>query len=335
VDANGWPVVAFETEGGTAIHVKRWDGAGWTTLGGPVETAASGLGRPFVAFDASNTAYLAYHRAVSGVVNVVVRRWDGTSWAPLGGSLNRDPTRGGDERPVIAVYAGAPVVARLDANAQGALEVLVSRWSGSAWTQLGGVLNTASTHGHGPHVAADATRLFVAWAEQGTSSAAVYVKRWTGSGWSAVGGSLASPGVTGAGMTWIAIDGTGAPVAAWTEYSTPRWNVRAARWNGSQWSALGGIVNADKSPGVGQEPSLAISAGSTVTIGWWEHAPNFGVHVRRWSGSAWQDVTAGTHGPWFGQVAADPAGGVFLSTHDYDVSTGTPIWSNFVFRTNE
>jgi hypothetical protein len=251
----------------------------------------------------------------SGSAQIYVKRWNGTSWDELGGSASGSgvsATTGNAEAPVVAVQPdGNPVVAWLDRpSSSGPTDVLLKRWNGTAWEELGGSASgggvsqsAGSTIGsQDPSVAVDSTgQIYVAWKFADTPNNVccnlwIYVKRWNGTSWEELGGSGSGMGVNGTSdgsAPVIKIDGADRPVVAWNEQMTGC-AVWLRRWNGSAWEELAGsgsssgvspsgVANGDPALDIGPDGNPVVSWGSAHTLGF---------DVRRWDGSAWNDVGA-------------------------------------------
>lgn len=96
-----------------------------------------------------------------------------------------------------------------------------------------------------------------------------------------------------------AVDGSGAPVVAWTEaWGTCDPRLHARRFDGATWQDLGGALNLDAAKGA-TAPSLA-ARGDTMVLAWREGDCVHGdIHVAVLAGSAWS--------PLGGPVTSSPA----------------------------
>lgn len=172
---------AFGNIGGiAAVDVARWDGASWSPMGGglpgstytyALHAAANG--------DVYASSYCSDPAVPGSAAALRIVRWDGTSWAAVGGTLN------GLARDVQVVPGNGVVIGGKFTVAGGVAANRVARWTGSAWS------------GFGSGVAGDVQRIellpdgdLVAFANQTTTPPTCQILRWNGSTWSPlVGGA--------------------------------------------------------------------------------------------------------------------------------------------------
>jgi hypothetical protein len=231
VASDGTVVVAWTTPVSgvpDSVWVHRWSGSAWEAIGGgpindptsvPVRQHVSlvldDLDRPVVAWDARPGG-------LSAAADVRVSRWTGSAWVAVGTPRRRDPTHV-SFRPFLALdAAGRPIVAwseRLDDTSTH--DVFVDRWSGSAWTPLGGSLrvgswtaafvNDLATGPNGELHAALTARL--------TSGTRVAVRRWSEGGdtWFGLGSTLEATPDGVASAASLKLDGDGRSLLFWHE----------------------------------------------------------------------------------------------------------------------
>jgi hypothetical protein len=111
------------------------------------------------------------------------------------------------------------------------------------------------------------------------------------------GGISDTTGLSGSPSLAIAPDGT--PYVAWQDRSSGDSEIYIRRWNGSGWeevgagSASGGGIS--DSPEKATIPSLAIAPDGTPYVAWEDEAVGDAeIYVRRWNGSNWEEVMAGS-----------------------------------------
>lgn len=170
-----------------------------------------------------------------------------------------------------------------------------ARWDGRAWQALGPTTSSpcgtvAEDYGTAPSIALDsAERPVISWRGSGE----VAVARWDGSAWRRVGsnGGLRVNALGTAARPAMALDAAGNPVVAWDDSNTSTIDMYVARWDGSAWQPLGAALSAT----AGQftwtsEPSLAVDGQGRPVLAWQELGSSTGqrIHVRRWSGTAWE-----------------------------------------------
>jgi hypothetical protein len=255
----------------TAPEVRRAAGGTWTNLGRPPARVGSahGIGSS-LAIDATGRLFVAYlERASLGPPSqVIVATHDGTAWAPLGGSLNADPTRDATGVVLRLDSAGQPVV--LWAEPVGsARHLFAKRWNGASWDALGGEVPTdAARSATGWSLAAGpAGALSLAFAD----GSAVELQRYGGSSWSPAAANLVT---TSAGVDLV-FDGSGVEVASYGDGG----GSQVARWRPGSQGVQARLVPL----------GAALSASGFVpSLAW------------RPSGRPGQQLVAGTDGSLFG-----------------------------------
>lgn len=213
-----------------ANNIAYWDGASWWPLGnGPDSTVRA------LATDGTLLYVGGPFTNVDGLFSPGLAIWDGTAWAGLG-------TLSGGGRNVAAIAVdGSDVYVGGSFTSIAGLSLLnVARWDGSQWYPLGSGMNGSVT--------ALAVTNGVLYAGGGFTSAggvpANRIAKWDGSTWTALGS-----GVTGLAsfVAVAAIAFRGNDIFIGGSF-TNAGNVVAtgvAKWDGSNWSALGSGLDAD------------------------------------------------------------------------------------------
>jgi len=352
VDPQGRPVVAWaEVAGGNfEIYVRRWNGSAWEQLGGSatgggVSNTPGWSWEPVVAFDAQGEPVVAWNESLFlGIsAEIMLRRWTGTAWQELGGSGSpggvsaSGATASG--RPALGTdAAGNPIVAWTQAVTGGVNQIYLKRWSGSAWTELGGSATDGglssspdTSASDMPVLATDAAgNPVVAWRTGAFLAGEIYLKRWNGSAWIELGGSAAGGGVTSSGTLCtapsLALDAIGRPSLAWQRIVSGSWEICLRRWDGASWTQLGGSATGGGLSSTAQDsqsPSLAVSASGDPIVAWVESVtPQPEIWVRRWDGAAWSGVAGSGSGGGVSatatqslapRIAFDAAGGLTVA----------------------
>ncbi len=163
--------------------------------------------------------------------------------------------------PALAVDAeGRPVVAALNGHGH----LVVSRWNGRAWTQLGASLPTRGFSGE-PTVRVDASgRPVVAWREADDGGSRVFVHRLVDGAWARVGPltAVAAPPASAPSLA-MELDGQGHPVLAWTEAGDSA-KVQVWRASSSGWTSLGAVSRAGADVLVGRDALVVDARGQPV-----------------------------------------------------------------------
>jgi hypothetical protein len=286
---------AFTLAGGAPANaIARWDGAAWTAPGGGLSVASTVLALA-VYDDGSGPALYAggdFFEA-GGVPASNIARWDGSSWASLGGGAT--PGTSGtvdvlvvhDDGRGPALYAGGFFI-----FAGGRTVNRIARWDGRQWSAMANGAGSGAARvlgmavyddGAGPALYAGGNSLSFGPGLFGN------VGRWDGARWSVVDGTIADAAVKtlavyddGGGSQLYA----GGPFIALGELRANR----IARWDGESWSALGSGLNDGVTAlevGAGPEPLLYAAGGFRVQSG---AAPR---HVAAWDGRRWAPLGEG------------------------------------------
>jgi trimeric autotransporter adhesin len=177
-----------------------------------------------------------------GVPASGIAKWDGATWSPLGEGMNAGVLAlavaddGGG--PALFAGGGFTLAGGMPANR-------IAKWDGASWSALGqgmdqGVLAlTVADDGGGPALFAGGT-----FTSAGGAPANL-VAKWDGGAWSALGSGV-PPGFGAMIMAMSGFDGGTGPALYVGGLFTSAGGVAAAniaRWDGSNWSPLGGGVN--------------------------------------------------------------------------------------------
>jgi hypothetical protein len=237
--------VKITANGGQALF--RWPGTSWELIHTGLFVSHSPFTGPYICPRFStregNIAGMYGVYWVPGVRRSVAR-WTGAFWRTIGEvptseSLNIltvfDPGTG----PNLLVAGGFQAIS-------GVAAPYLARWDGANWHAMGQPprapeVATVWDDGTGPS-------LYIGFAG-GTSGEQLQregIARWTGSGWVSVGGGIKADALGYGRVQGMAVfdDGTGPALfvtgAFDTAGSTPARNI--AKWDGSQWHALGAGV---------------------------------------------------------------------------------------------
>lgn len=172
------------------------------------------------------------------------------TWQQLGGALDNTPAFNSLVSSVVLDSTGNPVVAWMESGVNLGVvskSILVKRWDGAAWVQMGGDLavRTGQRYLDTPSIDIDRTTDYpvVAWSEERTTAgdclfnSDVYVKRWNGVAWQQLGGALNVRAGSCGVHPQVRVTSAGDPIVAWWE--TPNHTV-ARQWNGAAWVSFGG-----------------------------------------------------------------------------------------------
>jgi trimeric autotransporter adhesin len=325
---------AFTHAGGVAARqVARWDGTAWHALGtgtGPV-IVDDGITRDgsirALAVGPNGDLYVGgSFTQIDATPANGVARWDGTAWHALGSGIVDRGVLGGDELFPATIYA-------LAAAADGSLYAggqfsdagdgparNIARWDGTAWENLG----TGARGGDifdGNQVTAlalDGDRLYVGGSfTQAGDGPATNIAMWDGAAWSTLGAGVSSdlsapPPV----LTLLVQDGALYAGGAFSS-AGGRSISGLARWDGTQWSAVGGPLEATGFR-ISVRALAAAPAGGLFAGGGFERAGGRTVNgIARWSGADWENLGQGVtllddSSAIVDAVAVDAAGRVYV-----------------------
>lgn len=202
------------------------------------------------------------------------------------------------ENPVIAWTAGG--------------EVMVARWSGEAWVEVGagsmsasGVSNSGGK-AQGVQLAyGDAGNIVVVWHQAvATLEGNLYVRRFDGAAWVELAGSGTGTGITGSGTARafgndVVLDATGNPVIAYSnKVSSTNYELYLKRWDGATWSALGGSASGggiSNNTRIDGDSALRVLGGEIYVA--WSTFPSGGqadIYVKKWNGTSWVELGTGS-----------------------------------------
>ncbi len=176
-------------------------------------------------------------------------------------------------------------------------QLRVSRWDGSAWKAVGGVLNVdPAQEVTGSVITAAGKTAYIAWTEREAGAgdpSAVHVARWTGAAWEPLGGALDRQADSNAGFPEIAVH-DGQPVVVWRErnaVTTNNFHVYVSRWDGGAWVPLGDALNPLFTDQI--DYSAVTSSGGALYAAYYHPAglDQDTLHVLRFDGSAWAEAT--------------------------------------------
>jgi RHS repeat-associated protein len=251
LDAFGSGVAALYAGGDFAspgAHVASWNGSAWSPLGGGVDATV----RALAAYQPAGQAAALYaggdFQNAGGSVAAGVARWDGASWSAAGGGVAAlagvyalavfDDGAGGGP----ALYAGGASSGGGGGGGGGA----IFRWSGGAWTAVGGGFNgpvaalaVFDDGGNGGQPVLYAGGSFTAVG----GVAAPGLARWSGTSWlPVVVGGAGAGGGGGSGGSPVLAAGSVAALAVWDDGGGPALWVGGDFYLGSP--AAGGVTHA-------------------------------------------------------------------------------------------
>jgi hypothetical protein len=282
---------SFHSAGGmTTRGLASWNGASWAEMGRGrgIEWRAQAMKVFDDGTGAGPTLFVAGEFPnVAGTSDVhYVGRWNGTTWAPLGGGMDTQVTTLAvyDDGSGAAIYAGGQFQV-----ADGMPAAHIAKWNGVNWTPVGNGLNGGVAElvafDDGTGMALYATGGFDHSGSQSLSN----IARWNGSTWSSVG-----LGVSSSANALTVFDDGGGPalyVGGSFYFSGATKVIRVGKWTGSSWVCVGDGVNSDVYDLAvydgGSGPEL-YAAGAFTGAGSIRTGP-----IAKWNGTTWSAVGGG------------------------------------------
>ena len=280
---------AFQTSGGLLTRgIARWNGTGWVGFGSGIAGGQYGSVNALAVLPNGDLLAAGDFTSISGTAANHIARWNGSSWSALGSGVAWT----GFSASILSLAAlptGEVVAGGWFTIAGGVPAVGVARWNGSAWSALGGsvnsVVNTILPMPNGD---------LVVGGQFGSAGGvtATGVARWNGTNWFSLGAGLRyGTGIGQANSLARTSNGDVIAIGAFTTAGgVPAANI--ARWDGVAWSALGSGL----SLGLGYTV-LARAAGPVVAGGQFLAAGGVPTdRVAQWSGSLWSPLSGGWNG---------------------------------------
>jgi Bacterial Ig-like domain len=264
----------------------------WNSIGTILDTDSSkDAYSPSIAMDSSGNSIIAWNEFDGTSLNIFVKKWNGSSWTPLGTILDNDPSRYA-YNPVIALdSSGNPIVTWYEFDGTSS-NIYAKKLNESTWTSLGTVLdNDVSKNASKPSIRIDSSdNPIVTWSESDGTSGNIYVKKWNGSSWTLLGTILDTDPSKNASNPSVAIDSGGNPIVTWNESDGSANNIFVKKWNGSSWTSLGAILDNEPTSNA-LVPSIAIDSSDNPIVTWSEFGgTSENIYVKKWNGSTWTSL---------------------------------------------
>ena len=291
---------SFESSGGTMLKgIAKWDGTNWLPVGSGVHVNNGDSVLCLRVCDLGSGPRLyagGRFQSMNGHSAHGLARWDGSTWSALGSGVNG----GVNSLCTFADASGLALYVGGSFNTAGGITSYgLARWSGTSWSGIAGTLigswlvRSLATFDDGTGSA-----LYVGGNlsnPAGMGSAGIV--KWTGTQWYAVGGGV--NGYLSAAALVVHDDGSGPSLFVGGDFPYARgvYAGGAAKWNGTQWSTLGGDASAIPDTILalathdsGSGPSLYAAVANDLAIGPQVRG------VRMWNGSGWSWIASATNG---------------------------------------
>src|SRR5712664_42815 len=290
-----------------ANRIAKWDGTRWSVLGSGVNSSIRAL---MVFGDGSGPALYAGgdFTAAGGVAAHHLAKWDGTQWSAIGSGMNFAVSvlRVFDNGTGPALYAGGEFT-----TADAIAANYIAKWDGMQWSAIGSgsgmsqLLSALTVFDNGTGPALYAGGNFSA----AGSAAANYVARWDGIQWSALGSGVIGQFPYVSALT-IFDDGSGSALYAGGQFTTAGGVVvnNIAKWDGTQWSALGSGLGVEGCDSCGHVLALTVfddgSGPALYAGGGFTRAGGVVVNsIAKWNGTQWSALGSGVNGEFASVLA--------------------------------
>ncbi len=279
-DTNGTPYVAYtDVNNGYKVTVKKFNGNAWVNVGAAEPSDYTNSYSFAIAFDASNSPYLAY---IGGVTNIVqVKKFNGTSWVHVGGTAL---TYVSTDLSFAVDAAGNPYIAYSDTNK--ADKTTVRKFDGTAWVVVG-TTGFTPTYVNDSSLAIDAKGTpYLVYRDETEGKLAAM--KFNGTAWVAVGPAAGFSSVV-AFYPAMVIDRAGTPYVTFVDFDVDELVVM--KFNGISWVNVG---NSNFASGVLYNSPIALDAVGTPFVTYLDFNNNNKATLKRFDGTAW--TTVGTSG---------------------------------------
>ncbi len=167
----------------------------------------------------------------------------------------------------------------------------------------------------------------VAWNESNGTSFNLYVKKLVGNTWTLVGKTVLNVNTDEDSLfiPSIAIDSSGNPIVAWSEYDDISSNIHVKKLVSNTWTLVGKTVLDAKTNHGAYRPSIAIDSSGNPIVAWYESdGTSHNIYVKKLVGNTWTLVgktflDAKTNRDAFSpSIAIDSKGNPIVAWHETD-----------------
>ena len=251
IDASGTIYVAYYTQAGNSLQVKKYNGTAWVTVG--ALGFASNDGPQAFMIDPATNFPVIITRNQTGTFNLSAYRFNGTSWGIIGAA---GFTPYIDYSRAAVSPTGTPYV--LYNSAVGKFSVM--KFDGANWVLVGPAsFGDFSGSSLGTDIAVDATGApYVI--TQSTTTLKSSVLKYNGTAWVSVGATDFTPGA--AHQARLNFNGTGSLHMVFQDATSGN-KITAMRYNGTAWVGVGSPAF---SGGGGRWPIIDFDASNTPFV---------------------------------------------------------------------
>lgn len=306
----------FTTAGGISVNnIAKWNDTSWATVGSIEAYYVKAL-------TTYNGELYAGGSFVLDNYETPMARWNGTSWATVGN------IEAYDVRAFVTYNGDLYAAGWFNINTY---EIPIAKWNGNNWTSVGPEDSLYSINIECLTVYNNELYAAGAYYQIGGGGVAEFYKviKWNGSAWSTVvtiPASYTLDGALGDIYSMIVYNNELYISGSFTSIDTlPTHHI--AKWNGTNWSAVGTGINPEAYPiccfGDGSEysyvKSLAVFDGALYAGGRFDSSGAIATrNIAKWDGTYWSSLGQGVAGPVYALLARDSSlyvGGGFNSVN--------------------
>ncbi|MFO0920248.1 MAG: LamG domain-containing protein [Candidatus Saccharimonadales bacterium] len=286
VDKGDYQLYYNNETGKLTYEIANANATNWTQVAGSEKNGSWDLDGKITIESMSSFAGNTYVGTGNSTGDAEVWKWDGSSWAMLGGDGRNNGWQDDSyENTVSMANDGTNLYVGFGATAG---DGDVWKWDGSSWTKIGGdSLNsgwTAATYEYAYSLNFFGGNLY---AGLGSSANDAEVWRWNGSSWTKIGGDSLNSGWTTNFEIVPSLTNDGTNLYAGLGNSAG--DAEVWRWNGSSWSRIGGdAINSSWANSTYENVLSMTFYGSNLYVGLGTSAND--AEVWRWNGSSWSQI---------------------------------------------
>ncbi len=266
-------------------RIARWDGAEWSAMGSGADSSAGYASVTALAVNAAGELYAGGDfEIMDGSPAMNFARWDGVSWAEVGGGTNLALN-------AMAVLPNGDIAVGGNLTQAGGVPAKrIAVWNGKSWQVPGNGVTEGIVHSLG--VSASGDLIVGGTLEMVGTTPVAGVARWNGAEWTPLDSGIAAPGSMAIAFSITALaDGdivvggqfesagtsNASNIARWSDDATPAqgWSALATGFNGAWIDTLTVLSNGD-----------VLAGGDFSSAG-----PGVSHRLARWDGSSWGPLT--------------------------------------------